>query len=80
MVESEEYSHFFLDIAFPHPPRSTPSETILHTLFMVSAGPDLLQICLDLLLLEIQFAFDLPQHFIVDATLIAQSDHSSSLG
>jgi hypothetical protein len=47
---------------------------------MAIAGSDRLQVCLDLLLLEIEFAFDLVQHFIVDASLIAQLYDCGSLG
>ena len=47
---------------------------------MTSAGPARLQVCLDVLLLQIQFAFDLAQHLVVDAPLVAQSNNSSSFG
>ena len=49
-------------------------------LFMTSAEPDRLQVSLDLLLLEIQFAFDLPQHLVVDTSLVAQLNDCGSLG
>ena len=39
-----------------------------------------LQVCLEPLLLQIKFAFDLAQHLIVNAFPVAQSDNGSPLG
>ncbi len=39
-----------------------------------------LQVCLDLLLLQIQFPFDLVQHLVVNASLVAESDDGCSFG
>jgi hypothetical protein len=49
-------------------------------LHITCAGPYRLQVRLEPLLLQIKFPFDLAQHFIVDASPVAQSDHGSSLG
>ncbi len=46
---------------------------------MTSAGSDRLQVSLDLLLLQIQFAFDLAQHLVVDASLVAEADDGCPL-
>lgn len=67
-------------MTFPYTPRSNPCKTRVPMLLMDNAGSDRLLVCLDLLLFEIQFPFDLVQHFIIDATLIAQLDDCGSLG
>ncbi len=58
----------------------TPSERIDRTLLIGNAGPNLLQVYHELLLLQIQFAFDLAQHLIADTSLVAQPNDGSPLG